>query len=196
MFCWSLDKRLIQHEEAGQEATTILWALWGFRDSFYKSLSHKEFHFSFCRKDADHELPSSNHAYLQVFPKVSLGALSLSHLTAQRRKEEEKRPSRRQVPQPHFPARKEDCSLGHSGDPCSSKQRRSFGSGPEQPKVTTVMRDRKSVLNFLFPHCHAPRVPRPSLDKNGRRKQSDHFPLVWLGLSLCMEVGCGHNQWE
>lgn len=73
-----LDKRLIQHEEAGQEATTTLWALWGFRDNFCKSLSHKEFHFSFCRKVADHELPSSNHAYPQVFPKVSLGALSLS----------------------------------------------------------------------------------------------------------------------
>ena len=26
----------------------------------------------------DHELPSSNHAYPQVFPEVSLGALSLS----------------------------------------------------------------------------------------------------------------------
>ena len=52
------------------------------------------------------------------------------------------------------------------------------------------------MLTFLSPHCHAPGVLRLSLDKNGGRKQFDRFPLLWLGLSLCMEVHCGHYQWE
>lgn len=146
-----------------------------------------------------HELFSYGCAHLSAgsdrahLPCIPLGAFLAPDLTAR----EEKKQSRRQVPEPCFPARKMGGSLRHSGKSSSSKQRRNFGPDLEWPKITAVMREREVHTHLsVFPLA----MPLGFEDFFWRKAEEGNslatFPLLWSELSFCLGVDHGHNQWE